>query len=47
MQFNNSNNANNLYSNVKSSDLSNNKTTIINIELNSNNNNNNKKNNNS
>jgi len=46
MQLDNSNNTNNLYSNVKSSNLSNNKTTITNIELKNSNNNNNKKDNN-
>ncbi len=47
MQLDNSNNTNNLYSNVKSSNLSSNKTTIIDIELDSSSNNNNKKDNNS
>jgi len=47
MQLNNSNNANNFYSNIKSSNLSNNKTIVINIELDNSNNNNSKKNNNS
>jgi len=46
MQLDNSNNANNLYSNVESNNLSNSKTIITNIELNNNNNNNSKKNNN-
>ncbi len=36
MQLNNSNNANNLYSNVESNNLSNSKTIITNIELNNN-----------
>jgi hypothetical protein len=39
MQFDNSNNANNFYNSVESSDLSNNKTTIIDIELDNNSNN--------
>jgi len=46
MQLDNSNNANNLYSSVKSSDLSSNKTIVTNIELDNNNNNNNEKDNN-
>jgi hypothetical protein len=46
MQLDNSNNANNLYNSVKSKNLSNNKTIVINIELNNNNNNNNEKDNN-
>ena len=46
MQLDNSNNANNLYSNVESNNLSNSKTIITNIKINNNNNNNSKKNNN-
>jgi len=46
MQLDNSNNANNLYSSVESSDLSNNKTIITNIELNSSNNDDSEKDNN-
>ncbi len=45
IQLDNSNNANNLYSSVKSSDLSSNKTIVTNIELDNNNNNNNEKDN--
>jgi hypothetical protein len=47
IQLNNSNNANNLYNNVESSDLSNDKTIVINIELNNDNNDNGEKDNNS
>jgi hypothetical protein len=47
MQLNNSNSANNLYNSVESSDFNNNKTTIINIELNNNSNDNSEKDNNS
>jgi len=43
MQLDNSNNANNLYSDVESNNLSNSKTIITNIELNNNNNSNNSK----
>ncbi len=46
MQLNNSNNANNLYSNVENNYLSNNKTIVIDIELNNNSNNNSEKDNN-
>ncbi len=46
MQLNHSNNANNLYSHVENNDLSNNKTIVIDIELNNNSNNNSEKDNN-
>jgi len=46
MQLDNNNNANNLYSSVENSDLSNNKTIVTNIELNSDSNNDSEKNNN-
>jgi len=47
MQLDDSNNANNFYNSVESSDLSNDKTTITNIELDNGNNNDSEKDNNS
>jgi len=47
MQLDNSNNANNFYNNVKSSDLSNNKTIVTNIKLNNNSSDNSEKDDNS
>jgi hypothetical protein len=47
MQLDNSNNTNNFYNSVKSSDLSNNKTIVIDIELDNNTNDNSEKDNNS
>ncbi len=47
MQLDNSNNTNNFYNSIESSNLSNNKTTIIDIELDNNSNSDSKKSNNS
>jgi len=47
MQLDDSNNANNFYNSVESSNLSNDKTTITNIELDNGNNNDSEKDNNS